>query len=457
VLALVVAGTAQARVCNQSPQPICDQRFDAAVYATTHNSFAATELSFIAANQNFWLTRQLDDGVRAFMLDVYNYEDLFHGLPADVYLCHGFCPLGSRLLSDALQDLKDFLDTHPDEVISIIFESYVHIDDLVSRFAAVGLDAYLHVQTVGQPWPTLNEMIDANRRLVVFSDRVDAPRPGYHYVWSHAVETHFSAGAPWDLSCNRNRGSDANPLFILNHFLTQASGSAALASLVNFNPFLLGRAIECWAARAHLPNFVTVDFYDIGDVITVVDELNRNRLDSATPPPTYTPTPTPTPFACASAPDSACLTPARAKLRIAGKAADPKVTFQWNGSVAAGDVGDPSASTNLAVCLYVDGAAVQRLDPQIGAYWRKTSSEGVARRFKLDRKGGAPDGIDKMVLQMGAMPRGRISFHARGTHLALPVAITTVAAESTLTVQLIVQDGAACWSAHFSGDAVRIR
>jgi len=37
---------------------------------------------------------------------------------------------------------------------------------------------------------------------------------------------------------------------------------------------LLPRARECQAERAHLPNFVAVDFYDRGDLFGVVRTLN---------------------------------------------------------------------------------------------------------------------------------------------------------------------------------------
>jgi hypothetical protein len=389
------------------------------------------------------------------MLDVYDFSDPAKGLDPDVYLCHGYCTLGAYRLTDALQDIKDFLDTHPDEVISIIFESYVHIDELVSRFTAVGLDPYLHVQAVGQPWPTLNQMIDAGHRLVVFSDRVDAPRPGYHYVWSFAVETPFSASQPSDLTCNRNRGSDANPLFILNHFLTQTIGSPTLASEVNYNPFFVTRAIQCWSERQHLPNFVTVDFYDIGDVLPVVDELNRDRLLSSTPPPTLTPTPSPTPFLCSSAPNPACATPTRAGLRIRRTKAGATLRFRWRGGVAGADVGDPLSSTDFALCLYADDLNALQLNLPAGSAWRAVVRHGVTRRYSYKSVEGTPDGVDKAAIRLRETPHGRIMVHADGSRLQLPPALMGATSATRIAAQLVPRDGAHCWSADFTGDVVR--
>jgi hypothetical protein len=44
--------------------------------------------------------------------------------------------------------------------------------------------------------------------------------------------------------------------------------------MVNHDPFFVERALQCQAESGFLPNFVTVDFHDIGDVLNVVDVLN---------------------------------------------------------------------------------------------------------------------------------------------------------------------------------------
>lgn len=43
---------------------------------------------------------------------------------------------------------------------------------------------------------------------------------------------------------------------------------------MNHNPFLEERALECWDASGRLPNFITVDFYDIGNLFRAVNALN---------------------------------------------------------------------------------------------------------------------------------------------------------------------------------------
>ena len=44
--------------------------------------------------------------------------------------------------------------------------------------------------------------------------------------------------------------------------------------MVNHDPFFIEHVRRCEAEAGQLPNFVTVDFYEIGDVFRVVDSLN---------------------------------------------------------------------------------------------------------------------------------------------------------------------------------------
>jgi hypothetical protein len=93
-------------------------------------------------------------------------------------------------------------------------------------------------------------------------------------VWEHAWETHYAATTPADFSCDPNRGDTANALFIFNNFLTAPFATEASAELVNPNPFLIDRARGCETESGDFPNFITVDFYEIGDVLAVTDALN---------------------------------------------------------------------------------------------------------------------------------------------------------------------------------------
>jgi hypothetical protein len=253
--------------CNGAA-PLCARAYDAVAYPTTHNAMSNQDEGWVGPNQHHGIAQQLADGVRGLMLDTHYLA----GVPT---LCHELCQLGNEPLTSGLGKIRTFLERHPTEVVSIIFESYVSAADTAAAFTASGLDGYLHVQPVGLPWPTLGELVDSGRRLVVFTDDgVGGRPPWYHYVWDFAWETHYSFAQPSDMSCAINRGNFANSLFILNHFLTQIFGSPTLAEQVNHDPFFIDRAEQCQAESGRLPNFVTVDYYDIGDLFAVVDQLN---------------------------------------------------------------------------------------------------------------------------------------------------------------------------------------
>ncbi len=258
--------------CNLYPE-LCNKKYDEVAYLTTHNAFNASEDGFTLGNHTFGLERQLNDGVRSLMLDVYDENGV-----ATMY--HGFSALGTMTLYDGLEIIKAFLDNNPNEVITIIFESYVNSDLIESDLESAGLIDELFVKDENSDWPTLQEMIDLQKRLVVFSDRT-ADSPGqewHHYVWDYAVETHFSNHSLASFTCDYNRGNAENDLFILNHFVTDEQlgvGEIDSSALANDNPFLINRAMECQEINNKFPNFVTVDFYELGNAFDAVNILNE--------------------------------------------------------------------------------------------------------------------------------------------------------------------------------------
>lgn len=256
--------------CNGATER-CGRRLDQVVFPTTHNAMSNREERFTLPNQERSLRRQMEDGVRGLMLDLHTYE-------GEASLCHGPCTIGHRRLAEGLCDIGQFMDAHPGEVMVLILESYIEGPALEGAMREAGLLDDVHTQARGAPWPTLSAMVTANRRLVVLDDNADASLPWDLPVWSFAQETPFSAQTPADLDCRTNRGDSANSLFILNHFLTAPAALPRLAEMVNRNPFLIDRARRCRRERGRLPNFVTVDFYETGDVLAASETLNNEAL-----------------------------------------------------------------------------------------------------------------------------------------------------------------------------------
>ena len=255
--------------CNGSID-LCLKQYNEVAYLTTHNAFNSSEDGLLFPNQSYNISSQLNDGVRSLMIDVYNH----FGTPTAY---HSLFMLGTIPLSNIFNDIKTFLDNNPNEVVTIILECYVTANDIENEINQSGLSNYLYTHNAA--WPTLQSMIDNDNRLVIFTDVNDASssQNWYHYAWDYAVETHYSVETINDFTCDFNRGDSVNDLFIFNHFVTDATLGYGLyneSNDVNSNPFFIARALDCQTQANKFPNFVTVDYYELGDGLAVIDQLN---------------------------------------------------------------------------------------------------------------------------------------------------------------------------------------
>ncbi|KAJ2361019.1 hypothetical protein H4S01_005456 [Coemansia sp. RSA 2610] len=270
---------AKPSTCNGYAE-LCDKGYDRVAYATTHNSYATGDN--IAANQNKNIRQQLDDGVRGFMLDLYKQDSDPMNEP---YLCHTSCLLlNDGPLVDTLKDFKTFLDANKNEVVTIYIENAQPFSatDMAQPFKDAGLDSYAFApNSTDAAWPSLSQMISVNKRLVVFTDRnADAAVPWILLEGSYAVQTPYTVASGASFGCTPN--TQVRPLWVMNHFVytnytvfnfnfeRPAPNSAAS---VNTRASIVGQANQCGSA-GYFPNFVTVDYYDVGDIFKAVADIN---------------------------------------------------------------------------------------------------------------------------------------------------------------------------------------
>lgn len=294
--------TGGTRACNGHPE-LCTRRYDEVVYAATHNSMSSPDVVSVWPEQDGDIRAQLDAGVRALLIDTHHWtplvsdeqliraepyltpqvaEPLFAALGPlrqgrdGAFLCHNQCALGAIPLLDALRTVGEFLDENPDEVVTLVIQDAISPAETADAFHAAGLDSYLHEHESGARWPTLGELIDRGERLVVFAENEGPPPAWYHQAFEHMQETPYQVPQPDDFTCARNRGDPDAPLFLLNHWVSRRNSAPDRATAVGVNghDLIVERARACQRARGLLPNYVAVDFYNLGDLTGAVDTLN---------------------------------------------------------------------------------------------------------------------------------------------------------------------------------------
>jgi hypothetical protein len=317
--------------CNGS-DALCDQPFDEVAVPATHNSMsAASNPGWLFAQQERGIADQLHDGIRGLLIDAhYGVETQDGTIKTDltgldrgeratyeaelgesaldaalrirdrvvsspevgepgVYLCHRFCELGAIPIDQAFRDLRDFLAANSDEVVTVVIEDYVEPSDIAAAAERTGLIDEIYTGPVGDPWPTLEQMIDSGGRALMMAENDDG---GSEFLWYHAAydelvqETPYSFSKPGELvdpgklraSCGPNRGPADAPLFLINHWIdTSPAPRPSNAAIVNEHRALLDRVEHCQRQRELTANLIAVDFYRRGDLFGVAEELNAGH------------------------------------------------------------------------------------------------------------------------------------------------------------------------------------
>ena len=144
--------------------------------------------------------------------------------PERPYLCHAFCELGSKLLQSELDDVDTWMNEHPRDVVTLFIQDEVTPADTAAAIEQAGLRPYAHTQEIGQPWPTLGEMISSGRRLVVLMENRGG---GTEYPWlmqgfDLVQDTPFDATKPSQFSCRSSTvAARTTPIFLVNHWSEQ--------------------------------------------------------------------------------------------------------------------------------------------------------------------------------------------------------------------------------------------
>jgi len=310
--------------CNGHDE-LCERPFDQVALATTHNSMSVPLPGWFSAMQERPIAEQLTDGIRGLQIDTHyadrlpngkvrtyfgSREELQRRAKADgvsddsvdaalrlrdrlgfkgegergMYLCHSFCELGATPLDPVLKDLRTFLVANPGAVVVVINQDYVTPEDFVGAVRNAELADLAYTGPASSEWPTLREMVDSGKRLILLAENHAGAAPWYQLAYESITEetpyafnkvAQLTDPDKLDKSCEPNRGPEGAPIFLVNHWITtDPVPLPSNAAKVNAYDPLLARARDCMRLRDHLPNMVAVNFYLEGDVFRVVDTLN---------------------------------------------------------------------------------------------------------------------------------------------------------------------------------------
>ncbi|XP_010500524.1 PREDICTED: PI-PLC X domain-containing protein At5g67130 [Camelina sativa] len=264
-------------------------------WLTTHNSFARLgEVSrtgsviLAPTNQQDSITSQLNNGVRGFMLDMYDFQN-------DVWLCHSFNGMCFNFTAfqpaiNILREFQVFLEKNTEEVVTIIIEDYVKSPKgLTKVFDAAGLRKFMfpvaRMPKNGGDWPRLDDMVRQNQRLLVFtSDSRKEATEGIAYQWNYMVENQYGNGGLKVGACpnraqSKPMSDKSKSLVLVNHFPDAAD---LIVACKQNSASLLESIKTCYqAAGQRWPNFIAVDFYkrsDGGGAPQAVDIANGNLM-----------------------------------------------------------------------------------------------------------------------------------------------------------------------------------
>jgi hypothetical protein len=276
-----------------------ERPFDQYSWVTTHNAFTSNGL---IPNQSQTIDVQLAEGVRGLMLDL-------HYSQGRVRLCHKICTgEGSATFADLLNDtILPFLDNDTDAIVSLHLEDMTTRQQLSDELALVPRLAGRSFEPGAwrtPAWPTYRELRESGQRLLIFSlNEVNTGvfRTGTGVVHilpsiEYTVENYWSLGRTFlrhDYTCY-SRWADQGrrlerstiqgkpgwrPLFTMNQF--HGVPLRSHADVDNRFESLANRYMEhCRQAARRKPNFVAVDFHDVGDVAKFADWLTLSAPDA---------------------------------------------------------------------------------------------------------------------------------------------------------------------------------
>lgn len=276
----------QSNCCN-GIEGLCAFGPDDILFAGIHNAYASAEDGFyVAPNHEYDCVAALDYGYRVINFDVGVCD-------GKLSFVHTLCKLGTYDPTVTLTRMQQWLNDNPNEVILIpiqlenILETPVDLGKFYNLLSQIdGFTNRMYQKISGQDWPSLRELIDTDKRIIMFhynGDSCSAPGivcpPGFHDWFAFAGESKyaFTAANEFDdkaSACNVTRGQKRGPFYGVNLFVEIPSKQLA-STLLNTKAFLQDHIAACSAVNGGLDvNVVFVDFWNQGNLPEVTQIHN---------------------------------------------------------------------------------------------------------------------------------------------------------------------------------------
>lgn len=292
--------------CNNSPS-LCSRAYNNITHLGAHDSpfVANSSNSFtVSGNQFYSSTTQLSAGVRLLTAQLHNVNSSTG--QTEIHLCHTDCSLyDAGTLENWLSDIKTWMDSNPNDVVTLLLVNSDNTDasDLGTVFQSSGISNYAYTQTntsAPTTWPTLQSLISANTRLITFiaslpSGTTNAAAPYLLNEFTYVFENPYDVTSATNFSCTPDRPStlggsvteaeSSNMMFLMNHFLDSSeafgietpdvdAASSTNSPDTTVQGSLGAAAQECSSTYGKAPNFLLVDWFNVGPAIQTVDSLN---------------------------------------------------------------------------------------------------------------------------------------------------------------------------------------
>lgn len=193
-----------------------------------------------------------------------------------------------------IDQVNEYLDNNPDRILTFFLDLDLPIDTLKKVFEKKGLIKYFHKQPDNADWPTINEMAQSQKRIVLFTMESIFNKPDWlHHIWDYAVEPYFSLFEAPNFLGEFLKGDPKNDLLIINDFNIPSNRIEKNPVYIidqNTNHYLLSHCLSLWRNTGKAPNFIFLDQYN-ERMQTIVSNLrsfktikgrltyNRERID----------------------------------------------------------------------------------------------------------------------------------------------------------------------------------